>query len=130
MRTKDEGRDLPGEWSAYGRLLQHLRKRAGLNQQELGEAIGYSLEQVASVEQGRRPAKAAFTAAADRVLEAGGVLQVLQDEVDRAKLPKFFRNFAVIEAEVVNRFSFDPLLVPGLLQTEGFARALFAQHCP
>ncbi|MFH9863011.1 helix-turn-helix domain-containing protein [Streptomyces sp. NPDC017202] len=130
MKPKEEGPDLPGAWSAYGRLLQHLRKRVGLNQQELGEAIGYSLEQVASVEQGRRPAKAAFTRAADRVLEAGGVLEVLQDEVDRAKLPRFFRNFAVIEAEVVSRFSYDPLLVPGLLQTEGYARAVFAGHCP
>lgn len=122
--------DLPGAWSAYGRLLQHFRKRAGLNQQALGEAIGYSLEHVASVEQGRRPAKVTFTTAADRVLETRGVLEVLQDEVDRAKLPQFFRNFALIEAEVVSRFSYDPLLVPGLLQTEGYARAVFAGHCP
>ncbi|MFE2279678.1 helix-turn-helix domain-containing protein [Streptomyces sp. NPDC059454] len=130
-KAKEEGGgDLPGAWAAYGRLLQHLRKRAGLNQQQLGEAIDCSLEQVASVEQGRRPAKAAFTRAADRVLEAGGVLEVLQDEVDRAKLPRFFRNFALIEAEVVSRFSYDPLLVPGLLQTEGYARAVFAGHCP
>ncbi|MFD7445842.1 helix-turn-helix domain-containing protein [Streptomyces sp. NPDC059909] len=128
-KTREES-DLPGVWSAYGRLLQHLRKQAGLNQQALGEAIGYSLEQVASVEQGRRPAKAAFTVAADRVLEARGVLEVLQDDVDRAKLPQFFRNFALIEAEVVSRCSYDPLLVPGLLQTEAYARAVFAGHCP
>ncbi|MDX3358341.1 MULTISPECIES: helix-turn-helix transcriptional regulator [Streptomyces] len=140
---KDEGGgDLPGAWAAYGRLLQHLRKRAGLNQQQFGEAIGYSLEQatitqlpspapqVGSVEQGRRPAKAAFTRAADRVLEAGGVLEVLQDEVDRAKLPRFFRNFALMEAEAVSRFDYEPQLVPGLLQTEEYARALFAGHCP
>ncbi|MEU6770195.1 helix-turn-helix transcriptional regulator [Streptomyces sp. NPDC046759] len=130
MKAREEGPDLPGVWAAYGVLLQHLRKRAGLNQQQLGDAIGYSPEQVASVEQGRRPAKAAFTVAAERVLEAGGVLEVLQDEVDRAKLPRFFRNFAVIEAEVVSRFSYDPLLVPGLLQTEAYARAVFAGHCP
>ncbi|AXL92321.1 transcriptional regulator [Streptomyces sp. CB09001] len=130
-KAKDEGGgDLPGAWAAYGRLLQHLRKRAGLNQQQLGEAIGYSLEQVSSVEQGRRPAKAAFTRAADRVLEAGGVLEVLQDEVDRAKLPRFFRNFAVIEAEAVSRCDYEPLLVPGLLQTEAYARAVFSGHCP
>ncbi|MEV7127791.1 helix-turn-helix transcriptional regulator [Streptomyces sp. NPDC093260] len=130
MKAREEGPDVPGVWAAYGVLLQHLRKRAGLNQQQLGDAIGYSLEQVASVEQGRRPAKAAFTAAAERVLEAGGVLEVLQDEVDRAKLPRFFRNFALIEAEAVSRFDYEPLLVPGLLQTEAYARALFSGHCP
>lgn len=122
--------ELPGVWVAYGKLLQHLRKRAGLSQQTLAEAIGYSLEQVASVEQGRRPAKEAFTVAADRVLGADGVLEVLQADVDRAKLPRFFRNFALIEAEVLSRFSYDPLLVPGLLQTEAYARAVLGGHCP
>ncbi|MEW2604450.1 helix-turn-helix transcriptional regulator [Streptomyces sp. NPDC047916] len=129
VKAKEDS-ELPGVWVAYGTLLQHLRKRAGLNQQALGEAIGYSLEQVASVEQGRRAAKATFTVAAERALGAGGVLDVLQGEVDRAKLPRFFRNFALIEAEVLSRFSYDPLLVPGLLQTEAYARAVFAGHCP
>ncbi|MDF6061650.1 MULTISPECIES: helix-turn-helix domain-containing protein [Streptomyces] len=129
VKAKEDS-ELPGVWVAYGTLLQHLRKRAGLNQQALGESIGYSLEQVASVEQGRRAAKATFTVAAERVLGAGGVLDVLQGEVDRAKLPRFFRNFALIEAEVLSRFSYDPLLVPGLLQTEAYARAVFAGHCP
>ncbi|MFJ3089904.1 helix-turn-helix domain-containing protein [Streptomyces sp. NPDC086838] len=128
-KEKESG-ELPGVWVAYGRLLQHLRKRAGLSQQALGADIGYSLEQVASVEQGRRPAKEAFTAAVERVLGGGGVLAVLQDDVDRAKLPRFFRNFAQIEADVVSRFSYDPLLVPGLLQTEAYARAVFGGHCP
>jgi transcriptional regulator with XRE-family HTH domain len=129
-KPKGEGLDLPGVWAAYGVLLQFLRKRSGLNQQQLGDAIGYSLEQVASVEQGRRPAKAAFTVAADRVLEAGGVLEALQDEVDRAKLPRFFRNVALLEAEALSRFSYDPLLIPGLLQTEAYAQALLEAHFP
>ncbi|MFB7595344.1 Scr1 family TA system antitoxin-like transcriptional regulator [Streptomyces sp. NPDC056160] len=111
-------------------LLQYLRKRAGLSQQQLGEAIGYSLEQVASVEQGRRPAKAAFTAAAERVLGAGGVLEALQGEVDRAKLPRFFQNVALLEVEALSRFSYDPLLIPGLLQTEAYAQALLEAHFP
>ena len=128
-KTAEES-DLPGAWVAYGRLLQHLRKRAELNQQALGEAIGYSLEQVASVEQGRRPAKAAFTVATERVLEAGGVLDALQDDVDRAKLPRFFRDVAVLETEAVSRFSYDPLLVPGLLQTQAYAETLLNAHFP
>ncbi|MFF3732543.1 Scr1 family TA system antitoxin-like transcriptional regulator [Streptomyces sp. NPDC002476] len=128
-KTKEDS-DLPGVWVAYGKLLQHLRKQAGMNQQALGDAIGYSQEQVASVEQGRRAAKEAFTVAADQTLASGGLLQVLQADVDRAKLPRFFRNFALIEAEVLSRFSYDPLLVPGLLQTEPYARAVFAGHCP
>ncbi|WP_420882377.1 helix-turn-helix domain-containing protein [Streptomyces barkulensis] len=130
VRVKEDSGDPPGVWSAYGRLLQHLRKQAGLSQQKLGDAIGYSLEQVASVEQGRRPAKAAFTIAADRALEARGALEVLQDDVERAKLPRFFRNTALLETEALSRFSYDPLLVPGLLQTESYAQALLEAHFP
>ncbi|MFI6207947.1 helix-turn-helix domain-containing protein [Streptomyces sp. NPDC051041] len=127
---RSPGREHPAVWSAYGKLVRLFRERAGLTQQALADAIGYSLEQVASVEQGRRPAKAAFTEAAERVLGAGGALRVLQEDVDRAKLPSFFQDFASIEVDAVSRFSYDPLLIPGLLQTEAYARALFMAHCP
>lgn len=123
-------KERPAAWSAYGKLVRLFRERAGLTQQALADAIGYSLEQVASVEQGRRPAKAVFTEAAERVLDAGGALRVLQGDVDRAKLPLFFQDFASLEAEAVSRFSYDPMLVPGLLQTEAYAQALLEAHFP
>ncbi|MFG2243197.1 Scr1 family TA system antitoxin-like transcriptional regulator [Streptomyces sp. NPDC048734] len=123
-------KERPAVWSVYGKLLRLFRERAGLTQQGLADAIGYSVEQVASVEQGRRAAKLVLTEAAERVLGAGGALRVLQDDVDQAKLPAFFQDFASIEVEAVSRLSYDPLLVPGLLQTEAYARALFTAHCP
>ncbi len=131
-RTRKRGAedDRPAIWTGYGKLVKLFRERAGLTQQQLADAVGYSCEQIASIEQGRRPAKAAFTEGAERVLEARGVLATLQDEVDLAKLPQFFQDFALIEAEAVSRFSYDPLLVPGLLQTERYARALFASRTP
>jgi transcriptional regulator with XRE-family HTH domain len=129
-RGRTSERELPAIWVGYGKLAKLFRERARLTQEQLAAEIGYSAEQVASIEQGRRPAKVAFTEAAERVLNAQGVLSTLQDEVDLAKLPAFFQDFASIEAEAISRFSYDPLLVPGLLQTEEYARALFAGHCP
>ncbi|NJQ00374.1 helix-turn-helix domain-containing protein [Streptomyces sp. PLAI1-29] len=120
----------PPVWAAYGKLVRLFREQAGLTQSTLAHAIGYSLEQVASVEQGRRPAKDSFTKAAERVLSAGGALRVLQDDVDHAKLPQFFRDFALLEAEALSRFSYDPMVIPGLLQTEAYARALLEAHFP
>jgi transcriptional regulator with XRE-family HTH domain len=122
--------DRPAIWVGYGRLVKLFRERAGLTQQALADSVGYSYEQVASIEQGRRPAKAAFTEAAERVLRTGGALEVLQEQVDLARLPAFFRDFALLEAEAVSRFSYDPLLVPGLLQTEEYARTLLTAHFP
>lgn len=129
-RQREQDDDRPGIWVGYGKLLRLHRDRAGMTQQELAQALGYSAELVASVEQGRRPAKAAFTEAAESTLHAGGTLAVLQDNVDLAKLPAFFQDFALIETEAVSRYDFEPLLIPGLLQTEAYARALFTAHCP
>jgi transcriptional regulator with XRE-family HTH domain len=129
-RPRSPGRERPAVWSAYGKLLRLFRERAGLTQQALADAIGYSLEQAASVEQGRRPAKAAFTEAAETALHAGGALRVLQEDVDLAKLPLFFQDFALLESEAVSRFSYDPLLIPGLLQTKEYAEALLSAHFP
>ncbi|MFD5034117.1 Scr1 family TA system antitoxin-like transcriptional regulator [Streptomyces sp. NPDC058405] len=128
QRAQDD--DRPGVWVAYGKLVKLFREKSGLTQQELADAVGYSCDQVASIEQGRRPAKSAFTDAAEVALSAGGTLSVLQDDVDLAKLPAFFQDFALIETEAISRFSSDPLLIPGLLQTEDYARALFSAHCP
>lgn len=122
--------DRPAIWVGYGKLLRLFRDNAGLTQEELADRISYSVDSVSSVEQGRRPAKAPFTAAAERVLEAGGALQVLQEEVDFTKLPAFFRDFVLIEMEAVSRCSYDPQLVPGLLQTEDYARTVFEGRCP
>ncbi|WP_322501713.1 helix-turn-helix transcriptional regulator [Streptomyces rochei] len=124
------GGDRPRIWTGYGKLVKHFRELAGMTQSELADAVGYSCEQAASIEQGRRPAKAAFTEAAEQVLNAGGALRALQEDVDLARLPLFFQDFAVIEAEAVSRFSYDPLLIPGLLQAEEYARALLNAHFP
>jgi transcriptional regulator with XRE-family HTH domain len=126
-RWRDER---PGIWVGYGRLLKLFRERARLTQEQLADAIGYSTELVGAVERGRRPAKEQFTAGAERVLDAQGALAALQGEVDFAKLPPFFRDFGLIELDAVSRFSYDPLLVPGLLQTEAHARAVFEGHLP
>lgn len=128
QRSPEDNR--PGIWVGYGKLVKLYRERLGMTQQELAEALGYSVELVASIEQGRRPAQARFTGAAETTLNAGGTLAVLQDDVDLAKLPAFFQDFALIETEAVSRYDFEPLLIPGLLQTQEYARALFTAHSP
>lgn len=128
QRKREE--DRPGIWVGYGKLLAKFRKTAGYSQESLAPIVGYSAEQLASVEQGRRAAKSPLTLAAERVLNAGGVLLTLQEDVDLAKLPPFFRDFLLLEMEAVSRFGYDPLLVPGLLQTEAYARAVFEGHVP
>ncbi|MFC9424232.1 helix-turn-helix transcriptional regulator [Streptomyces sp. NPDC056987] len=111
-KQRPQADDRPGIRVGYGKLVKLFRGRAGLTQQELADAVGYSYEQVASIEQGRRPAKSAFTGAADEELNTGGALTVLQDEVDLARLPAFFQNFALIELEAVSLFWYGGYVMP------------------
>ena len=45
-----------------------------------------------------------------------------------AAFPAAFREFAAYEAEALTIWTFQHSLVPGLLQTEGYARAVLERH--
>ncbi|MCH6159440.1 helix-turn-helix domain-containing protein [Streptomyces marispadix] len=115
-----------------GKQIKHLREQAGLTQAEFGKKAGYGTDQVSSVERGRRPAKPQFIAAAERLLDARGLLKAVEDEVDKARLryPAFFREFARLESEAVELHEYETMVVPGLLQTEDYARAVFTLRRP
>ncbi|MFF0461895.1 helix-turn-helix domain-containing protein [Streptomyces mexicanus] len=110
---------------AFGRQLKLLRIRAGLDRAEFGRLMGYSAETVASIEQGRRIPQARFIDKADEVLGADGVLTALKEEVGRAQYPTFFRDMARLEAKATALNVYAVYAVPGLLQTEDYARAVF-----
>ncbi|WP_217166426.1 helix-turn-helix transcriptional regulator [Streptomyces sp. AC512_CC834] len=115
---------------AFGRQLKLLRIRAGLERPEFGKRMGYSPETVASIEQGRRIAQPGFIEKADEVLGAGGVLNALKEEVARAQYPAYFRDMARLEANALGLCVYAAHAVPGLLQTEDYARAVFQMQRP
>lgn len=119
-----------GVVTAFGRQLKLLRTRAGLERAEFGKRLGYSADTVASIEQGRRIPQARFIEKADEVLGAGGVLTALKEEVGRAQYPAFFRDMARMEARATALHVYAVYAVPGLLQTEGYARAVFHMQRP
>lgn len=114
----------------FGRQLKRFRTRAGLERPEFGSLTGYSVATIASYEQGRRVPPPRFIDQADRVLDAGGVLQEMKEEVARAQYPAFFRDAARLEAEAVELHVYANQAVPGLLQTEEYARAVFGMMRP
>ncbi|MGW3956273.1 helix-turn-helix domain-containing protein [Streptomyces sp. NPDC004752] len=113
-----------------GRIIKTYRERKGLTQAEFGTAIGYSEEQVSSVERGRRAPSGAFLEAADRVLEAGGLLVALKKDVEQARYPKKVRDLAKLEGEAVELCAYANSVVHGLLQTPEYARALYGMRRP
>ncbi|AKZ59338.1 hypothetical protein SAM23877_6293 [Streptomyces ambofaciens ATCC 23877] len=119
-----------GVVTAFGRQLKLLRTRAGLERAEFGKRLGYSADTVASIEQGRRIPQARFIEKADEVLGAGGVLVALKEEVGKAQYPAFFRDMARLEARATALNVYAVYAVPGLLQTEDYARAVFHMQRP
>ncbi|GGT54090.1 transcriptional regulator [Streptomyces coeruleorubidus] len=114
----------------FGRQLKRFRLRAGLERAEFGSRTGYSASTIAAFEQGRRVPPPRFIDVADEVLDAGGVLKEMKEEVARAQYPAFFRDAARLEAEAVELHAYDTHVVKGLLQTEEYTRALLRMRRP
>jgi len=114
----------------FGRQLKLFRERAGMDRAQFGSLTGYSASTIASFEQGRRIPPPKFIDQADEVLGAGGVLSASKEELARAQYPAFFRDAARLEAEAVVLHVYATQAMPGLLQTEDYARAVFAMWRP
>ncbi|WP_245908740.1 helix-turn-helix domain-containing protein [Pseudosporangium ferrugineum] len=104
--------------------LRRLRMAAGLSQEALGERISYSASLVAAVEQCRRLPQNEFAEECDSALGAGGLLLRIRESIMRESLTPWFREWVAIEQKATALRSFEPLVVPGLLQTEDYVRAL------
>jgi transcriptional regulator with XRE-family HTH domain len=110
-------------------MLRYYRERAGLSRSELAQQISKSVSLIQAIELGQRAATAEVTEDLERVLPADGALRQLRDEIGDGlgyqAYPSWFQDWLVIEREAKRLRWFESLLVPGLLQTEEYARAVF-----
>jgi transcriptional regulator with XRE-family HTH domain len=112
----------------FGRELARVRKAAGLSQVALSKHLGCSASLVAHIEIGDRTPKPDLAARCDAHFDTGDRFTQLQkDFTSPVAGPGWFIRWAdEIEPKARVLRSWDPLLIPGLLQTEDYARALFA----
>ncbi|MEV7109262.1 helix-turn-helix domain-containing protein [Streptomyces anulatus] len=116
--------------AAVGRQIKLWRESAGLRAAELGTAIGYSENLVFKVEGGRRIPKPEFLDRTDDVVGAGGKIAAMKKDVEEARYPKKVRDLTKLEADAVELGAYASDVIHGLLQTEEYARALYAQRRP
>lgn len=116
--------------SIFSEELRRARGRAGMTQDQLAEKIAYSSSLVAHVEAGTRAPSADFSHRVDEALNTGGLLTRLHPLVRGEAYPSWFRDWIEIEREAASFRWFEPLLVPGLLQTREYARAVLEAANP
>ncbi|MGW3263779.1 DUF5753 domain-containing protein [Streptomyces sp. NPDC001056] len=94
------------------------------------DSRGYSEEMVSAVERGRRAPKPDFLNATDEVVGAGGKVSAMQEDVEKARYPKSVRDLKKLEDESLEMGAYTVLHVHGLLQTYGYAQALYEMRKP
>ncbi|WP_405900076.1 helix-turn-helix domain-containing protein [Streptomyces sp. NBC_00727] len=114
-------------WHLIGAQVAMFRRAAGLTQAALAERCRVSEDTIASIEQGRRPLQLDFAIRLDRLLETKGALEVAVERVpEKERFPAFVQDFVEYEQEAVALHSYQNQVVPGLLQTEEYARFVFS----
>ena len=104
--------------------LRKQRALAGMNQEEFGKRTNYSASTVSAVETGTRPVDLPYARRADEILETGGLFESLLRTAQQDGQPAWFMPWLKAERAAKQLRYFNPTLVPGLFQTENYARAV------
>lgn len=116
--------------AVFGEVVGHLREASGLTQEDLAGKIPCDRSWIARVEAGTRVPQDTFATACDQLFGTGGMLARLWQRIDwypQVEHPDWFKRRAEMDAEAVSLREYATQVVPGLLQTEDYARALFSQ---
>lgn len=116
--------------AVFGEVLKHFREAAGLTQGALAAQIPCDRSHVARIEAGTRVPQDTFAKACDELLGTGGVLLRLWGKIDwypEVEHPDWFERRAQMDAKAVQLYEYQVMVIPGLLQTPDYARALLSQ---
>ncbi|UYQ62228.1 helix-turn-helix domain-containing protein [Streptomyces peucetius] len=115
--------------NVYGEWLKAQRETAGLTQQELADVAIMTRSHIAHIEAGRRIPSQEDARRLDRALSTGDVLQSFLPKQDVA-VADYFESALALEqqATVIREFALS--FVPGILQTERYARAVLSTSYP
>ncbi|WP_306316459.1 MULTISPECIES: helix-turn-helix transcriptional regulator [unclassified Streptomyces] len=116
----------------FGAVVQALREYKGLSRQEFAGLVRFSKHTVESVELGRRMPDEVFVDRAEGATGNTGALRKASGYLTRgeAGLAVWFRRWARLERTAVSLCTYECRLVPGLLQSEAYARATFEGTIP
>ena len=108
--------------------LRAMRKHRGLSRDELGALINFSGSTIGNIESGLRAPTRDQAILLDQAFETPGTFQRLEGRLRGVPFSSGFRPFHPFEAAARTIKTFQHTLVPGLFQTEEYARAILKTH--
>ncbi|MER6137778.1 helix-turn-helix transcriptional regulator [Streptomyces sp. NPDC001815] len=130
-RRNAEGGSAATTAAVFGEVLKHFREAADFTQEGLARRIPCDRSHVARVEAGTRVPQDTFAKSCDELLDTGGVLARLWSRIDwypQVEHPDWFRRRAEMDGVAVALREYQVQVMPGLLQTESYMRALFSRR--
>lgn len=113
-----------------GAELRHARENARLSQEALGEKLFVSGSFIGQLESGTRRMQPEIAAKIDDILGTNGFFQRNCKAANKSRYPDHFAEAAEAEAVATAIKEYAPLLIPGVLQTEPYAREIFRAYQP
>ncbi|MGP3970091.1 helix-turn-helix domain-containing protein [Streptomyces sp. 6N223] len=123
-------RQVPPTRQAYGEELRVRREAAGHTQLSLSELVICSPSLIAHWEAGRRKPSPEDAARLDEVLNTGGFFVRWLPTLDDGPVAAYFAQAQELEKQATTIQYYAATLVPGLLQTEEYARAVMRATRP
>ncbi|WP_214416723.1 helix-turn-helix domain-containing protein [Sphaerisporangium fuscum] len=105
--------------------LRQQRLQEGWTQLRLARRLNLAVSTVGMLETMKRRPDRRFAESCDKVFNLDGVFLELWKKTQWDMAPEHFRDFMSLEAQASALQIWDPLLVPGLFQTEAYARRIF-----
>ncbi len=114
----------------FGNEVLRLRTERGWSQDQLATEARTNRAYISYIETAKRVPSEDLANALDSALETGGHFRRLYPLVLRYSYPSWFLPFVQMESEAVRMRVFESQIIPGLLQTEPYARAMLASGRP
>jgi transcriptional regulator with XRE-family HTH domain len=110
----------------FAEELKAHRGKAAMSRDELAAKVNYSASLIAMIESGKRSPSRKLADLLDVVFDEPGTFARAEKRLRDVPFPASFRPFTVYEAEATALRWYEHALVPGLLQTEKYARAVLS----
>ncbi|WP_328677900.1 helix-turn-helix transcriptional regulator [Streptomyces sp. NBC_00322] len=118
-------------WEFFGAELKRLREEAGITQAALGASVFVSGGYIGQFEQAIRKPQLDVAQRIDETLQTGGFFgRMCRKLIKEERYADYFAHVAELERLATKICDYAPAVVPGLLQTADYARAVYVASNP